>query len=42
MYHKVKILSVLNPQDQQYLQNIVINSENVEQLINVLHGQRDT
>ena len=30
MYHKIKILSVLNLQDQQYLQNIVINSENNE------------
>ena len=33
MYHKIKILSVLNLQNQQYLLSIVINSENDEQLI---------
>ena len=31
---KLKFLSVLNLQDQQYLQSKVINSENNEQLIN--------
>ena len=30
MYHKIKILSVLNLQDQQYLLNIDVSSENVE------------